>query len=292
MILSKVSFAIPAFVLLMAGCTTPNPEILSQLGRDSGVYTPPAGEMKRQAAEKRSVAIFATYGNFASCQDILETLDAKLTEMIHNSPMFSVVERQNISWGDADGLITGKRIDVVIPADYILDAKIRSGGEGGGILTVDFRLYDVQKRELLMVKSISEAFGRGKDRQIVGQRCAEAFARVVRGKLAPPARIIETRGDLAVAFISRGTEYGLLANREVRFFELVDNPIEPGKFRKDVVGRGWVMESNSEDAWVEIYHPKQARCRVGDFVEVIDNGDQPVSRNPFKRFIEKLKDVF
>ena len=146
-------------------------------------------------------------------------------------------------------------------------------------LSVDFRFYELVKKRVILTKNISKAYSGLEQSEIMSklalaaQECVKGFSHTLGSKYAPPARVVQTRGNCEVARISMGTNYGLVKGVEVEFYEFIDNSaIIAGATRdKNVVGKGRVLEVDKNSAWVEVYDYEKVYVKRGHYVAICED---------------------
>lgn len=198
---------------------------------------------------------------------------------------------ENIDIPEADYLITAKfnapQIEKTLGLNF-------TGGSNNGqqqsdsfavSASVDFRFYEKKTGRTILVKNIErKAPGTVASVQpptenspevsaklkVIAQECSKVFAMELGARYAPPARVLETRGDAEVAKISMGTNYGVAKGVKVEFFEYVDNSdiIAGAKREPSPVGYGVVLESEQNTAWVEVLNPRKVFVKRGHYVKI------------------------
>lgn len=151
--------------------------------------------------------------------------------------------------------------------------------------SVDFRFYEKATGRTILVKNIEreapgtvdseqtptaetpEAVGKLK---VAAQECAKVFAMELGARYAPPARVVETRGEGKVAKFTMGTNYGLVKGVKVEFFEYVDNSdVVAGAVREpSPVGYGVVLESEQNFSWAEVLESDKVVVKRGHYVRI------------------------
>ena len=276
---------IPVFV---AGCVAPRPE---GLVKDSGVpYVDKMEDASTGKAGKAKVAVFTSTYEAAEDQALAALLDAKIAELLTSSSCFEIAERTTLEALKFEDVFSGTDTGAAVPtkSDFILLAKIISGRSIG--TSVDFRFYEVKARKTVLSRTIAADGGD----DAIG-RSLSAFAQAFADAFEEKVRVIQTRGNGMVARISRGLDSGLKPGVEVEFYEFDDTVKNPGGTRvRDTVGRGGVLECSKDSSWVEVddYYLPSVNVRQGDYVEIIADPAQRRSRNPFTRFLSRVKAYF
>ena len=146
--------------------------------------------------------------------------------------------------------------------------------------SVDFRFYEKKTKRTVLTKNIEHtAPGEITSQRspeaiskltVAAQECAKAFAMELGSRYAPPARVVEVRGNGQVAKVTMGSNYGLVKGVKVEFFEYTDNSdVIAGATREpSLVGYGIVLESDLTSAWLEILAPIQVIVRRGHYVRI------------------------
>ena len=261
--------------------------------RDNAIYVDEAGAMEQMEERKDTVAVVVSQGDYAKYSEVAKTIDSQLTEALSAFAFFQVVERSNLSALQQENLFAGEDLeeDLIVPADYMITAKMnavkvdkvavqnREGKTNYSYtvsLSVDFRFYEMATRRLILTKNISKDYKGVEESKVLsklalaGQECVKGFAQTLGSRFAPPARVVQTRGNCQVARISMGTNYGLVKGVEVEFYEFIDNSaIIAGATRdKNVVGKGRVIEVEAQSAWVEVFDFEKVHVKRGDYVGI------------------------
>ncbi len=298
--------------LLLIGCSSPHPEALSVMDRDKAVYEDAGGGALQQKKERKDkVAVVVSQGDYKEYKSVAQSIEAQLAEAISSFAFFEVVERSNLGALQQEKLFTGDDDinDVVVPADYMITARlnavkvdrqsqtpttaavsmarnlVQTAPQAGGqvvcavSLSVDFRFYELATKRVIMTKNINKTYEGLEESAVMaklalaGQECVKGFAQTLGSRFAPPARVIQTRGNCEVARISMGMNYGLVKGVEVDFYEIVDNSaIIAGATRdKNVIGKGRVLEVDKNSAWVEVYDFEKVHVKRGHYVSVCED---------------------
>ncbi len=273
---------------LVVGCMAPRPE---GLVKDTGAaYVDAREDSAVGSAGKAKVAVFTSTYEAEEDQALAALLDAKIAELLTSSSSFEIAERTTLEALKFEDVLSGTDTGATVPtkSDYILLAKIISGKSIG--TSVDFRFYEVKARKTVLSRTIPAVGG---DDAI--ERSLSGFAQAFADAFEKKVRVIQTRGNGMVARISRGLDSGLKPGVEVEFYEFDDTVNDPGGTRvRDTVGRGGVLECSKDSSWVEVddYYLPSVSVRQGDYVEIIADPSQRRSRNPFARFISRVKACF
>ena len=302
-------------VLLVAGCAAPQPELLGLMERDNAMYVD-GGATEQKAEQKEKVAIYVSQGDYKDYKSVAEAIDAQLTESLSAFAFFDVVERSNIGALQQEKFFTGEDIyeDLIEASDYMVTAKMNSlkvdtyvptaaeqltslSGSSAQVrtrvsLSVDFRFYELATKRTILTKNITKEYSGLEDAQamsklaLAAQECVKGFAHTIGSKFAPPARVVQTRGNCQVARISMGTNYGLVKGVEVEFYEFIDNSaIIAGATRdKNVIAKGRVLETSSNTAWVEVYDYEKVWVKRGDYVSICEDQSNRMRMSDYLRY--------
>ena len=290
-------------IILLAGCAAPRPEALAVMERDSAIYED-KGALQQQKETKEKVAVVVSQGNYKEYGEVAKAIDAQLTEALSAFAFFEVAERSNLSAIQQEKLFGGEDLndDLVVPADYMITAKMNSvkvdqyvpsatetlsssltssaiGPRKRVSLSVDFRFYEMATKRVILTKNVTKEYSGLEQSDVMsklalaGQECVKGFAHTVGSRFAPPARVLQTRGNCEVARISIGTNYGLVKGVEVEFYEFIDNSaIIAGATRdKNVVGKGRVLEVDNTSAWVEVFDYDKVHVKRGHYVSIVED---------------------
>lgn len=288
--------------VFVAGCAAPRPETLALMERDKAIYQDEGGALQQKKERKDKVAVVVSQGNYTQYKEAAEAIDSQLTESLSSFAFFQVVERSNLGAIQQEKLFAGDDDinDVVVPADYMITAKMNSvkveqyvaaqnemipglnsgpGPKSRVSLSVDFRFYEVATKRVILTKNISKEYSGLEPSTamsklaLAGQECVKGFAHTIGSRFAPPARVIQTRGNCEVARISIGANYGLVPGVEVEFYEFIDNSaIIAGATRdKNVIGKGRVLEVDKTSAWVEVFDYEKVHVMRGHYVGIIED---------------------
>ena len=112
------------------------------------------------------------------------------------------------------------------------------------------------------------------------EEAVNEFCAKIAVKYAPPARVLDTRGDGKAARISIGTDYGVTKGTDVCFYEIVDNS-DVGGEKRDMrdIAKGTVEIVEEKSAWVEVKNHEKTNVRKGVYVRVLGlNKDTPLDK--------------
>lgn len=281
-----------AFMAVFAGavCTgcAFNPETMPITQRDQAVYVD-AGAPKRNAEKKARVAVQASVGEYRQYKIIADSLSSSLRDRLAQFAFFDLLDKSN-----KDALLKEKMSSAADPtevdfkdleADFVVVAKIaslttRSFGSSVSIdVQFDFAWISTgDSQRVIMKKSIKPSL-RNANAQVEGdvfdvlrraaEKASQEFSEMISSKYAPPARVLQTRGNGAAARISIGQDYGLRVGMEVEFYEIVDNSALGGDARDNsIIARGEVKSVEAKAAWVKVSDFEQVNVRKGVYVRI------------------------
>ena len=306
--------ALCAGAILIGGCASPNPATLAKLERDNVVYTD-QGAVSRTKEEKMRVAVIVSQGDYKDAGEAAKALDGTLVSVLSDFAFFEIVERSNLGALQQETLLANLESDssgaISIPqADFLITAKMntfqkmqRKAGLGDlgaaedgtmvdVVISVDFRFYSLADHKTILAKNIERKYpcrdmsSATSKASVAAQECAKAFVMELGARYAPPARVIETRGDSKVARVSMGTNYGLSKGVKVEFFEYADfsDVIADAQREPSMVGKGTCIESDVKNAWVAVDDYQKTHVKRGHYVRI--RSDQS------KGFREKMREGF
>jgi curli biogenesis system outer membrane secretion channel CsgG len=301
--LKGVASAFFGLLVLGSGCVSPNPAGLALTERDKQVYLD-KGAVERGKGEKSRVAVIVSQGNYKEAKEAAEALDGTLTGGISGLAFFQLVERSNLGALAQEELLTslgdgGNSAPDIPAADYLITAKIntfRIDQAAAGIMplalpqksgntaeplfdvavSVDFRFYQIDGKRVILTKNIEKKYP-GQDKTsamskaaVAAQECAKAFVSDLGARYAPPARVLETRGEGQVARVSMGADSGAAKGVKVEFFEYADQSdiIKGAEREPSIVAHGTVIDADTKSAWVEIENYKKAQVKRGHYVKI------------------------
>lgn len=246
----------------------------------------------REVADALDSALASVIGDFA------------FFSIVERSNLDALLKEQQLESLNADQME-----DIEIPeADYLITAKVNAARveenqrkeiEGGDLskmlkgektgteviktyytasMSVDFRFYEKKTKRTILAKNM-ERKAPGEFSQegqaaaklaVAAQECAKVFAMELGARYAPPARVVEVRGNGKVAKVNIGTNYGLAKGVKVEFFEYVDNSdiVEGATREPSPVGYGTVIESDLTSAWVEVLDAGSSFIKRGHYAKI------------------------
>lgn len=286
---------IVATAIVLAGCAF-NPETMPVMERDQSVYVD-KGAPKRGNEVKARVAVVVSLGEYKQYAAVGRSLSSSLCDKISKFAFFDLVDRES-----AEALLQEKvagaddPTDVAlnkISSDFVVIAKLTSIARNnmGVSSTVDAQ-FDFswismgEDRKVILKKNIRPTVAAALNTTdengvlcLAAEKAALEFTREIASKYAPPARVLQTRGNGAAARISIGQDYGLDKNMEVEFYEIVDNSDMGGSARDNsMIGRGIVRSVEAKAAWVEVLDFEKVNVRRGVYVRIIGMRESVSSR--------------
>lgn len=294
------SVGMAAAMTVSNGCISADPAELSVMDRDKLVYHD-TGASEQQEEERSRVAVIVSQGDYKDAADAAKSLDSALTSGVSGMAFFELVERSNLGALQAEAFLVnldkdGADLPDIPAADLLITAKINTyritqsssptlnslaqSNNGASrfdvAVSVDFRFYEVESKRVILTKNIEKKYP-GEDSTtakskaaVAAQECAKAFVSDLGARYAPPARVLETRGEGKVAHISMGSNYGLAKGAKVEFFEYADHSdiIKEAKREPSIVGYGTVLSADVKSAWVEISNYKETQVKRGHYVKL------------------------
>lgn len=291
------SGATAVVLLVTAGCAF-NPESMPITARDNNVYVDPGAATSLDRKEHRfKVAVATSVGDYKDYKQVAEALDSSLNAKLANYAFFEMVDRKSAAALIKEKAATAEdptEIDYkAVESDYIVVGRIASLNvtQGQPIVTkkntlsgsitanaqFDFKWIELDSQKVIMTKSVSksafaqDAAGVVASLSAMAEEAAQEFCLAISSKYAPPARVLQTRGNGEAARISLGKNYGLTEDMEVTFFEIVDNSSVGGDKRdQNDVAKGTVKSVGEKSAWVRVHDFKNVNVRKGTYVRVLD----------------------
>lgn len=271
---------------MFAGCAF-NPESMPVGDKDSAVYVDAGAPKNLFASEsKAKVAVITSVGEYTAYKSVGETLDSSLNAKLGGFSFFQVVDRKSQAALIKDSMIAGADPSEIvngIEADFVVVARIASLVASVGLMssndaTFDFKWIDKSTQRVIMTESIKPSVRSAQtqaDLFVALNRAAEVAAREFCAKIAvkyaPPARVLQTRGNGAVARISIGKNYGVSEGTKVCFFEIIDNSDVGGEKRdQNDIATGTVKRVEAKTAWVEVDNADNVNVRKGVYVRVLE----------------------
>ena len=273
---------------LFAGCAF-NPEAMPVGQKDSLVYVD-EGAPKTLATqeEKAKVSVITSVGDYANYKQVGESLDSSLCSKLAGFAFFEVVDRKSQSALIKDAVASGtdaEDIDVSgVEADFVVVARIASltvspsASSYSFEVVFDFKWISKANQRVIMTDSIkppTRSASSEVDLIAALNRAAEIAARdfcaKIATKYAPPARVLQTKGNGAAARISIGKNYGIGEGTKVCFYEIVDNS-DVGGDKRDMndIATGEVKRVEEKSAWVAVDDPDNTNVRKGVYVRVLE----------------------
>lgn len=273
---------------LLAGCAF-QPESMPVGQKDSMVYVDEGAPEKLSKQEsKAKVSVITSLGDYKEYKKVGEALDSCLNAKLAGFSFFTVVDRKSMGALIQDAVAAGAdsaELDVSgLEANFVVVARIASlsvrptttqyGTSYSTDVVYDFKWISKATKRVVMTESIKRSSGHAQDAVSALCNAAESavkeFCAKIAVKYAPPARVLETRGNGAAARISIGSNYGVTDQTSVCFYEIVDNSDVGGEKRdmKDIAS-GTVKRVEEKTAWVEVKNPETTNVRKGVYVRVL-----------------------
>lgn len=251
----------------------------------TALYTDVQSKQKKES--KAKIAVVVSAGEFKKdYKPVVDQLSSALNEKLSKFAFFEIVDRENLGIVFSENMLTSDDPTAVadlgaVKANFLLIAKINSLNADPNVGSVegrfDFTWISPSSKKVLMKKSIrsngglfsmtTDPMGRLMN---AASDAAGKFTMAVSAKYAPPARVLETRGDGEIARISMGSNYGLSKGMTVVFFKYVDNSaiVAGATHDESPIGNAEVKMADEKDAWVQMMKfPEVKACR-GMFVKV------------------------
>lgn len=280
-------------IAFLAGCAF-NPESISLGPRDSQVYVDAGASTSLTKKENRAkVAVITSVGQYKDHSQVAEMLDSSLNAKLSGFAFFEMVDRKSQAALIKDAVASGAEADDLpvtgVEADFVVVARIASlaissrstqaGSEMHSFdVTFDFKWISKASKRVIMTESIkppTRAANSQVDLTKALSRAAEVAARdfcnKIAVKYAPPARVLQTRGDGAAARISIGKNYGVSEGTKVCFYEIVDNSAVGGEKRDmNDIAAGEVKRVEEKTSWVAVDNAEDVNVRKGVYVRVLE----------------------
>lgn len=274
--------------LVASGCAF-NPEAMPVGQKDSMVYVDEGAPKSLDNKEIRSkVAVVTSVGEHKDYKSVADALDSSLSAKLSGFSFFEVVDRSSAAAIIQNAVATGEEMSEVdttgVEADFLVIARIASLNiASSGAMTTpdvvfDFKWISTATKRVIMTESIKPdvrtASSQAEVVSVLG-RAAEVAARTfcakIATKYAPPARVLQTRGNGAAARISIGKNYGVCEGTRVCFFEIVDNS-DVGGEKRDMndIAVGEVKSVENKTAWVKVEDAEKVNVRKGVYVRVLE----------------------
>lgn len=279
---------------MLAGCAF-NPESMPLGQKDSLVYVDAgAPESLATKENKAKVAVIAMIPQNKAVEDALDsTLNAKLSKFA----FFELVDRKSAAALIKDAVASGSTADEIdttgVEADFVVVARAASlnvakheSKDNKGNMYVsyatdvvfDFKWISKATQKVIMSESMtprvktatSEPEVAASLKKAAGEAASE-FCTKIAVKYAPPARVLQTRGNGAAARISIGKNYGVGEGTRVCFYEIIDNS-DVGGEKRDMsdIAAGVVKRVEEKTAWVAVDNAEDVNVRKGVYVRVLE----------------------
>ena len=271
----------------ITGCAF-NPESMPVGQKDSQVYVDEGAPKSLATKEnKAKVAVITSVGEYKDYQQMAEALDSSLNAKLSGFSFFEVVDRKSQAALIKDAVASGESAGDIstsgVEADFVVVARIASLTVDTGItcsaqVVFDFKWISKATQKVIMTESIkppTRSVTSPEALAAVLNRAAEVAARDFCAKIgvkyAPPARVLQTRGDGAVARISIGKNYGVGEGTPVCFYEIIDNS-DVGGEKRDMndIATGEVKRVEEKTSWVAVDNAENVNVRKGVYVRVLE----------------------
>ena len=284
----KKVIVVAGIAALFAGCAF-NPESMPLGQKDSMVYVD-AGAPKTLATEeaRAKVAVITSVGEYKDYKQVAESLDSSLNAKLAGFSFFQVVDRKSQAALIKDAVASGSDATDInvsgVESDFVVVARIASlVVQQGGVAqnadaTFDFKWISKESQRVIMTESIKppvRSVNSPADLIAALNRAAELAARdfcaKIAVKYAPPARVLQTRGNGSAARISIGKNYGLSEGTKVCFYEIIDNS-DVGGAKRDMndIATGEVKRVEEKTSWVAVDNAEQTNVRKGVYLRVLE----------------------
>ena len=293
---------------MITGCAF-NPNSMPVSPRDNGMYED--ADAKGPVKEKKfRLAVYVSQGDYAKTGNIAKALDSSLTSALSDFAFFQIVDRSSAEAVQQEKFFAGEDVNDVSfqSADVIVTAKLNgfsaiTESESYNPITkkkdktytvsgsVDFRFFNANNpTETKLAKNITKSYSASSPEDFASlavqtaQECAKTFAQELGCRYAPPARILETRGNCQAAEASFGSNYGAVRGSKVEIFEYVDrSAVVKGQTRVPrVIATGTIRISDLNSCWIEVDDYETVQVKQGHYVRLA--ADQS------KGFLGSMKD--
>ena len=300
----KQIIIVAGMVAMFAGCAF-NPESMPV---DAAVYVDEgAPKTLDTKEEKAKVAVITSVGEFKDYKQVGESLDSSLNAKLSGFSFFEVVDRKSQAALIKDAVASGAGMDDIDlsgeEADFVVVARMASlvarplTTRNGTLYTLevvfDFKWIGKATQRVIMTESFKPSARTANSPADVmvslndaAESAVKDFCAKIAAKYAPPARVLETRGNGAAARISLGRNYGVSEHTTVCFYEIVDNS-DVGGAKRDMrdIATGKVKRVEEKTAWVQVKNPNVTNVRKGVYVRVLG-----MSKGSFKDSLSDLQD--
>lgn len=284
----KNTMMVAGMAAMLAGCAF-NPEAMPVGQRDSAVYVDEGAPKTLTTSEDRAkVAVISSEGEYKKFKTTADVLDSSLSSKLAGFAFFEIVDRKSQAALIKDALASGAEADDLptngVEADFVVVAKIASlavQNNGAGFssdVVFDFKWISKASQKVIMTESIKPPMRSASSEvdlvnalnRAAGLAAADFCAKIA-VKYAPPARVLQTRGNGAAARISIGKNYGVGEGTKVCFYEIIDNS-DVGGSKRDMndIGTGEVKRAEEKTAWVSVDNADASNVRKGVYVRVLE----------------------
>ena len=233
-------------------------------------------------------AVITSVGEYKDYKQVAESLDSSLNAKLAGFSFFQVVDRKSQAALIKDAVASGTDAADInvsgVESDFVVVARIaslvvnQSGVAQSADATFDFKWISKESQRVIMTESIKppvRSANSPADLIAALNRAAELAARdfcaKIAVKYAPPARVLQTRGNGSAARISIGKNYGLAEGTKVCFYEIIDNS-DVGGAKRDMndIATGEVKRVEETTSWVVVDNAEQTNVRKGVYLRVLE----------------------
>ena len=281
---------------MFAGCAF-NPEAMPIGEKDSAVYVD-AGAPKTLASKesKAKVSVIVSLGEYKDYKQVGESLDSSLNARLSGFSFFEVVDRKSqaalikdavASGADPAEAVNGIEANFVVVARMASLVKRQTGTIYSTDVVYDFKWISKESKKVIMTESFKPSVRAANSEAEVASALSEAaesavkdFCAKIAAKYAPPARVLQTRGNGEAARISIGKNYGVAEGTEVCFYEIIDNS-DVGGAKRDMndIAKGTVKRVEEKTAWVKVEDAEKTNVRKGVYVRVLGMAEKSLLDN-------------
>lgn len=292
----KKTIVVAGMVTMFAGCAF-NPEAMPIGEKDSAVYVD-AGAPKTLASKesKAKVSVIVSLGEYKDYKQVGESLDSSLNARLSGFSFFEVVDRKSqaalikdavASGADPAEAVNGIEANFVVVARMASLVKRQTGTIYSTDVVYDFKWISKESKKVIMTESFKPSVRAANSEAEVASALSEAaesavkdFCAKIAAKYAPPARVLQTRGNGEAARISIGKNYGVAEGTEVCFYEIIDNS-DVGGAKRDMndIAKGTVKRVEEKTAWVKVEDAEKTNVRKGVYVRVLGMAEKSLLDN-------------
>ena len=299
--------------VMLAGCAF-NPESLPLGEKDSMVYVDEGAPKTLEKKEtKFKVAVITSAGDYKALKKVTEALDSSFNAKLAALSFFQVFDRTIQAALIEDALKSGNDASEIplsgVEADFVVVARVASftaekkdytytpkqkknappaqpqtSTQYTAQIVLDFKWIDKATQRVVMTESYRPQIGATSSEVALvdaigraAENSARDFCAKIGVKYAPPARVLQTRGNGAAARISLGKNYGVGEGTPVCFYEIVDNS-DVGGAKRDMndIATGIARRVEEKTSWVEVDNAEKVNVRKGVYVRLLEKKAGPV----------------